>query len=137
MKENSSDVVDIPKCLLHDKWYEILYNEIKTYIKKSKIQIYNKQTKNGNLKYVVARVIENNIMLIVVQKYVYYNGLKQLYENLKKYFKNVSLYININNSPTNLVLTDNFKHIDGQTYLTGKICDIKFNLGVKSFYQVN
>ncbi len=137
IKQGTNIVVDIPSCLLHDKWYEVLYSEIKTYIKKSKIQIYNKQTKIGNLKYVVARVIDNSLMLIVVQKSEYYNGLKQLYTNLTKYFKSVCLYINLNTSPTNLVLTDNFKHIAGEKNLFGTICDVKFNLGVKSFYQVN
>ena len=137
IKENTNIVKDIPNCLMHEDWYQKLYIEIKQYITKSKISIYNKQTKLGNLKYVVARVIDNSIMLIVVQKDAYYNGLKQLYTNLTKYFKNVSLYININNSNTNLVLTDNFKYIDGNKFINAKLNDIKFNLGVKSFFQVN
>ena len=115
----------------------VLYNELKNYISHSKITAYNKATYQGELRYAVARCINGNLMLTLVATKNIYNGLKQLYTSLLKYFKNVSLYININTTKTSAVFSDNFIHKFGKTTIQGNMCGIDFELSPKSFLQVN
>ena len=137
IKEGSSEVTEIPNCLMHEKWFQILYSELKNYISHSKIQAYNKHTHQGELRYAVARCLDNNLMLTLVTTKSIYNGLKQFYNALSKYFNNVSLYININSTKTSAVFSNNFIHKFGTKTLQGNMCGINFELSPKSFLQIN
>ncbi len=137
IQENSSKVTEIPKCLIHDSWFEIVYEEIKTYIKHSKIKAYSKQTEEGELRYVVVRHLDGELLITLVATKDIFNGLKQLYLALKQKFKNVCLYININTTKTSAVLSNQFIHKFGGKTIQGTMCGIKFNISPKSFLQVN
>lgn len=137
IKEHSSFVSEIPSCLIHDKWFEDLYVEIKKYIKHSKVKGFNKQTGEGELRYVVARHLDGQLLVTLVATKDIFNGLKQLYNGLKEKFKNVCLYININTTKSSAVLSNTFIHKFGDKTIQASMCGIKFNLSPKSFLQVN
>ena len=137
-EEGSNKVVDVNSCLLHPDWVEKLLIIIKTYIAKYKIRAYDTLTKQGTIRYIVARVLDNDIMLTLVTTTNNFAGREYLYAKLKEVFKNVSLYVNINKRTDKLVFdSDKFKHLLGEKYLTSTICGVKYSISPNSFLQVN
>ena len=47
------------------------------------------------------------------------------------------ILINVNNKNTNVILGEENILVDGQNYITDKLCDLEFKLSVPSFFQIN
>lgn len=136
-EEKSKKIVPISDCLMHDEWSRVLLAELKNFIKHSKIRAFNPDTLTGSLRYVVARNINNNLMVTLVVTDPMVMGLKHLYDALKEKFNEVSIYLNINTTQTSAVLSPKFIHKMGEKQISGTMNGVKFKLSPKSFYQVN
>lgn len=137
-EENSNKIVDVEKCLLHDSWVEKLIKLTREYVKKFKIEPYNKRKQTGTLKYVVARCVGQEVMVTLVVTNHKIVGCEWFFEGLKTAFKNVSFYINVNTRTDNAVFEDKkFIHKFGFKKLRGEMLGVKFELSPNSFFQVN
>ncbi len=65
-KENSHKIVSISKCFLHGDWAEKLMRVFLTYAEKFSIKAFDESTKQGTLRHLVARCIENRYCIVVV-----------------------------------------------------------------------
>lgn len=137
-EENCNKIVDVDYCLLHDVWVTKLINITKSFINTFKIVPYNKRKNEGTLKYVVARCLGNEIMVTLVVTNQAFPGKEWFYEELKKQFKNVSFYLNINTRTDNAVFEEKkFVHKFGFKKLRGEMLGVKFELSPNSFFQIN
>ena len=137
-EENSNKIVDVDDCLLHDGWVKILINITREFIKRFKISAYNKRKNVGTLKYVVARMLDKEIMVTMVTTTQAFAGKDWFYDELAKNFKNVSFYLNVNNRTDNAVFEeDGFVHKAGFKKLRGEMLGVKFELSPNSFFQIN
>lgn len=137
-EENSNRIVDVDDCLLHDVWVKQLITITREYVKKYRISAYNKRKESGTLKYVVARKLDNEIMVTIVATTPNFAGTEWYYTQLKNTFNNVSFYINVNTRTDNAVFEDKkFIHRYGFKKLRGEMLGVKFELSPNSFFQVN
>ena len=136
-RTNSHSIVDIEHCLLQKENINKLIAVFNQYLKNTKTSIYDDQTKKGILKFLVAREINNKLLISVVinaDKLTDQNALLNL---LKQNFDNFGLNLNINKLNNNVILSNQFKHIYGLQEI--EICEneIKYNINNQSFLQVN
>lgn len=136
-EENSHKPIKIEKCLIQNEKFEILIDILNNFFAENKVTSYNEKTFKGDLKFVVARIINNNLLLtFVVKNKVNYN-FKALYAEFLQYFDKVGISLNINTLKTNIILTDKLIHIIGEKYLSLNEFGFKFNIDNLSFLQVN
>lgn len=136
-EEKSKKIINIDECPLHDKWLKTLIEILRKFISDFKIKPYNNLTKTGILRYVVARFLDNNLIITLVCSNQNFAGKEVLYKKLKEHFKNVSLYLNINTRTDSAVFDEKFIHKFGDTKLSGKMLGVNFKLSPDSFFQVN
>lgn len=134
-EEGSTKVVDIDKCLHFGDWLDKLILILREYISRFKIRAY----KNGSgiLRYAHARCIDNSLQLTLVVATDNFAGRSWLYNKLKENYKEVSLYLNINHRTDRAVFDNRFKFVDGNKYLTFKLCGVDVSITPSSFLQVN
>ncbi len=136
-EEDSTRICDIKGCLLHGEWVNFLVELTRTYVKSFKITAYNKYRRSGILRYVVARKLNNSIMVTLVVTTLNFAGKDWFYDRLKEEFKNVSLYLNINRRTDSAVFDKQFIFKKGSPYLQGEMLGVKYSLSPNSFFQVN
>lgn len=137
-EEHSNKVQAVSKCLLFDDWAMKLIELTHEYIESFKIAGYNKETRTGTLRYVVARMLDNAISVTLVATTQNFPGKEIFYKKLKETFKNVSFYLNINRRTDNAVFDEKyFVHKAGSPRLKGSLMGINFELSPNSFYQTN
>lgn len=137
-EEGSGKIVDIDSCLLHADWLTKLIIILKNYVKKYKIQPYDPLTKTGTIRYAVARVVDNKIMLTLVTTTKNFAGREYLYAKLLENFKSVSFYININKRTDKLVFDENgFDFVKGDKYIESSLLGVKYLIAPNSFLQIN
>jgi len=134
--EENHHIVDIPDCLCHGGWYSLLHKIITRWVEESGNSIYMPREGRGCLRFAVARCFDNNISLTIVATKEP-NDMGKLYENLKKYFDKVALWLNLNKEKSNKVFAGEFFHVLGEKRVEGSICGIKFGLEPSSFFQTN
>ncbi len=137
-EEKSHTIVPMTNCLIEPIETSSIINDLKEMFKELNISIYNEQTNKGSIRHIMCRINnEEEIMLVIVAT----NNLKEINqiskEIIKKHPKIVSIYLNINNQKTNVVLGKEFKLIEGQAFITETINNLKFNVHPNSFLQVN
>lgn len=133
----TKNIIDIDSCLLFDDWAQKLAGIVKKWVIDFKIIPYDRITRAGTIKYVVARNFKNNLMLTLVATSQNFAGKEQLYKELKKNFGDVSLWLNINKRTDSAVFGDTFLHKYGEQKLDAVLCGIKFKLSPNSFAQTN
>jgi len=137
-EEHSNKVQAISKCLLFDDWAIKLIELVKEYVSSFKIEGYNKDTRKGTLRYVVARMLDNAISVTLVATTQNFPGKEIFFKKLKENFKNVSFYLNINRRTDNAVFDEKyFVHKGGSPRLKGSMMGVNSELSPNSFYQTN
>ncbi len=137
-EENSNRVVDVQSCLLNGSWADVIIQITKQFVKRFRVKPFSKKTQKGVLRYVVARQIDQAVLVTLVATTNELNGLEWYFMELTKHFKAAGLYLNINNRTDNAVFDDGgFQHLFGLTTLTGKMLNVQFRLSPNSFFQVN
>ncbi len=137
---HSHRIVDCSNCLLHPKEFNKIVDAIKWWIKELNISIYDEQSHSGLLRHIYLRYAEitGEIMVCLVVNGESIPFEKELVNYLRKLSLNiVSIYLNINTKKTNVILGKEFKLIWGKEKITDFLCDLKFEISPRSFYQVN
>ena len=134
---SSHNIVDIDDCLLQKEMISNLIKVFNLYLSLTKNTIYNDDTKTGLLKSLVAREIENQLLITVVINGDELNDTNILLDLLKQNFTHFGLSLNINKLKNNVILTDNFIDVYGENKIKVKENDIEYFISNQSFLQVN
>ena len=133
----SHNITSIDKCVISNHYANDVIEFIRKYVSVMNIPIYDETTHKGILRTVMIRNNLHNEMMVVlvVTKYIDISGLINY---LKEGFKRVkSVYLNINNQKTNVMLSHDYVHIYGEEFLVEEILGLKFKVSAASFMQVN
>lgn len=136
-RKNSHSTLEVEDCIITEAWNKTLISVINEYIEKSRISIYNETTKQGSLKHIVARNINNSILITLVLNDDDLTHKDILIDLLSRNFSRFGLNININKLHNNVILSDTWKHIYGLKELTANEEGITYPVSNASFYQVN
>lgn len=134
---SSHSIIDIEHCMLQKDNINKLINVFNRYLEISKNTIYNEATKLGLLKHLVAREIDNSLLITVVINGEKLDDENLLIDLLKQNFDNFGLSININKLKNNVILGSEFKNLYGPENLQLEENDIKYQINNQSFLQIN
>lgn len=138
-KKMTHEIIPTDYCLIQHENSDKIIKIIKEIIKKYKIEIYNEKTHKGILRHIMVRssFAFDEIMVVLVCKSMP-NNIEGIKNDLIKKLPNLeSLYVNINDKKTNVILGDKDILLWGNSTIKDKIDNLLFEISPRSFFQVN
>ena len=136
-QKESHEIVSIDNCLISDDLTNNIINYISRYLNIFHISIYDELSHTGLFKEVMVRHTKLNEYMVVLVTTADYD-FTNLVEYLAKDFPDIkSIFLNINDKKTNVVLSNEFKLLYGKETILEDILGLKFNVSPSSFLQVN
>lgn len=136
--ENSHRVIPIDDCPINPTWTKDIIFSFKKFFFEFNIKGYNYQTNTGFAREIVVKQVNNSLIITLVTTSKIIKGKERLIEILKENLSyNFSLYINVNNTTSNVIFGNEFYLLFGEPEYIGEMNGIKYPIGVRSFMQVN
>ncbi len=136
-QKGSHFVVDMDDCLLGGKWSQKLTQIFRNYLNQHNIPPYNEKTFTGVVRHLVARYVDEQLLVTVVSNGEFKFDLHPLIAELQKAFPKFGLFVNINTYKNNVILGKTTQHVYGIGQIVGEHFGVKFCLQPDSFFQVN
>ena len=136
-ERNTHKVVQTHGCHLGGDWAQNLVDLFAQYCNEYKIEPYNEQNFTGEVRHLVARYVDGQLLVTVVSNGEFCKNLTPFVEKLSKSFDKFGLFANINTYKNNVILGKTTKHIYGLKYIEGMHLGVKFRLRPNSFFQIN
>ena len=134
-EEDSNYICAIDSCLIHTELLEGLKNEVLDILNKYELSAYDRKTKKG-LRYLVLREIGNRAHMCLITGEETLS--KRVIDELNDIKEIVSIYQCVNTSKNSVnIFSNKMIHLAGGKHLVFKIDNLKFNLSIKSFFQLN
>lgn len=139
-EEFSHHIIPFEHCLLHDEICDRIIQSIVKMMKKFRMEPYDEDRKKGLLRHVVLRKAKttNEIMVVLVFGQKLFPGAKNFVSALTKEYPQITTVIqNINLRKTSVVLGDEERVLYGPGFIEDQLCNLRFRISSKSFYQIN
>src|SRR5574344_943676 len=132
----SHNIVNDENCLLQKKLINSLINVFNDYLLSSKISIYDDSKKDGIIKHLVARELNNQLLVTVVINADDLEDKQTLINMLKDKFDKFGLSLNINKLCNNVILTEKFVQVFGLKSI--ELCEfgVNYSINNQSFLQI-
>ena len=135
--ERSHRIVPTDSCAIHPEWAEKLIAVLKRYCAEWGVKGYDEEKKTGVLRHIVAREIGGKFLITLVCVKKSLPALPYLIEQLSRLFPVFSLYINVNDKDTNVILGKEFHLVHGSPVYEAVEQGILYEAGPQTFLQVN
>ena len=135
--ERSHRIIPVSACAIHPEWAEKLIAIVKRYMAECAVKGYDEEQKTGSLRHIVAREIAGKYIITLVTAKRNLPNLSHLIHLLNEAFHQVTLYVNFNNSDTNVIFGKEFQLVHGIGFFEGEECGIRYEAGPVTFLQVN
>lgn len=139
-EENTHKIVNFTTCYLQDKVADKIVNTIKDLMMKMRIMPYDEDKQKGLIRHVMVKRSKalNETMVIIVTSTDVFPGRSNFLKALLSANKEITTVIqNINPRKTTQVLGDKEIVLFGKGFINDVLCDKKFKISSKSFYQIN
>lgn len=140
-KPETHQVVDISTCPLHKPNINALIADLKIELESSEISPYDEESNSGDLRYLAIRsshITDELMLTFVATNDLHKIELRNIIGRLKSKGHQIqSAYLNINDKVTNVIFGDSSRRITGSDRLRESLCNISFEVGPTSFFQVN
>jgi 23S rRNA (uracil1939-C5)-methyltransferase len=133
----SHSIVPIDNCYIQEEWCKDIIDIFNEYLKKSEVSIYDETTNKGLIRHLVVRRVNEGLLITIVVNGNDLKDSKMLVDMLKCKFVNFGLNININKTNSNIILTNDYKHIYGLQDIEVEEYGVKYSINNASFMQVN
>ncbi len=137
----SHKLVPLDTCPLHRASINRLLPDLKAELEASSIQPYSELNHEGHLRYIAIRashLTEELMLTFVLTDDSMIKEIKAMILRLRqKEHILVAVYININSDRTNTIFGAENKKVLGADGLRESLCDLTFEIGPTSFFQVN
>ena len=134
----SHSIVASDECLIEPKITNKIIGFIKELIIKYNIEVYDETKNIGNIRNVMIRISSLNKIMVVIVARKQIKEFKMMAIDLNNKFSDIiSVYLNINDKNTNVVLQDDYRLLFGEEYLIENINGLLFNVHPNSFLQIN
>ena len=135
--ERSHRIVPVSACAIHPEWAEQLIAIIKRYANECAVKGYDEEKRTGALRHIVAREMGGNFIFTLVSAKRALPNLGYLKDLLGEKFHSFSLYLNFNDSDTNVIFGKEFQLIHGKRVFEVEEFGICYEAGPVTFLQVN
>ena len=136
-RKGTHEVVDLDNCLLGGLWSKRLVELFRGYLDTEGIAPYNERDFSGEVRHLVARYVDGQLLVTVVSNGEFKHDLTKFYDTLQKNFDKVGLFVNINKARNNVIVGKETRHVAGLKCIEGEQLSTKFRLQPDSFFQVN
>ena len=135
----SHNVIDIESCLIQHPLNDKIIRLIREFIKEENISVYNETTGKGLIRHIVTRIgyVTKEVLICIVINGKSIPKKERLIKKLSEVEGLKGIVLNINTKNTNVILSRETKVLWGQGFITDYIGDVKFEISINSFYQVN
>lgn len=134
---NTHKVVDTCGCMLGGEWSRDLVDIFRRYCNSVGVVPYDEKTFTGEVRHLVARYVNSQLLVTVVSNGCYKRDLRPLADAISKRFSQFGLFVNINTQHNNVIMGKTTQHVCGLQYIEGEHLGVKFRLRPNSFFQVN
>lgn len=137
---NSHRVVPVERCMIENQKADEIIGSIRQLAKSFKIKIYDEDTGYGLLRHVLVRVGHHSgqIMVVLVLASPVMPSKNNFVKALLKLHPEITtIVVNVNDKRTSMILGEKEKPIYGKGYIEDTLCELKFRISPKSFYQIN
>ena len=138
--KNTHNIIDIENCIIQDPIADKIVITIKKIMKKYKMQPYNEDTREGLLRHVLIRTgfSTGQVMVVLVTSNSPFHGKQNFIKLLRKAHPEITtMILNINGKNTSMILGEIESIMYGRGFIEDVICQMKFRISSKSFYQIN
>ena len=140
-QSSSHNIVLVDECMLEDKTADKIITDIrKILLPEFRLTAYNEDTGKGFLRHVLVKrgFATNEVMVVLVTGTRVFPKKDEFVRELLNLHPVITTVIwNINGSKTSLVLGDKEEVLYGSGYIEDILCEKRFRISAKSFYQIN
>ncbi|NRA44200.1 MAG: 23S rRNA (uracil(1939)-C(5))-methyltransferase RlmD [Oligoflexales bacterium] len=139
-KPGTHEVVDISRCPLHIPAINQCIRYLSKLLNESSIQAWDEESKEGDLRYLVVRAAHKTgelSLTFVCTDDSRKLELKEIVKKLKETHKIHGAHLNIHPTEGNQIFGDKTLKLSGSEKLRESLCDLKFEISPRSFFQVN
>ena len=135
----SHRLCDAVDCPLQNPVFPPIVKTVLAFCNENGISPYNEETHTGLLRHIYLRAsVLGEVMLTLVVKEASLPKQKELLSLLlDKHPEIKGVYLNINADKTNVICTNDYRHLWGDTSLYDTLCGVRLAISPASFYQVN
>lgn len=138
--QNSHELIDIDKCVVHCDLGEKTFHAVKKIIKNSSLEPYNASTNTGNLRYLLIKsaVKTQEVLVILVTARKEPECLEAIANEIMDSCPAVKGVVqNINGNPGNRILGKEINILKGSSFIEEDMNGLYFKISSTSFFQVN
>lgn len=139
-KQNTHEIIPTKECMIEDKRAASILWDIKELLKEYKIPIYNEDSGNGILRYVLIRTSYHydELMVVLITSQMNFPGQRNFVDALLKKHPEITTVVeNVNSRHTNVILGNKEKVLYGPGFIKDTILGLTFEISASSFFQVN
>ena len=139
-RQRSHDVVPGKDCVIGFREADCICQTVTSWMEKFRIPAYDPITRTGLIRHVFVRRGMNTkeIQVGIVSKEQNIPEIDYLMQSICSSCDNVkSIILNVNKSTGNTVLAGEFYTVFGNDYISDILCGLKFDLSLRSFFQIN
>lgn len=138
-KQGTHEIIPSTNCMIQNELNNKLAKFTESFINKYKLTAYDEKTHKGTFRHIVGRVgNENKLMAVIVtatKELPHKNEwIKELIEEIPNV---VSIYHNVQDKKSNVILGKNIELLWGKPTLIASIGKLSFEVSPHSFFQVN
>ncbi len=138
--EYSHRIIPIKNCLMHEEKVNTFIEDIKTIVKKCRVSIFDEDRRTGFLRHILIRraVETDQTMLVIVGAEKIFKAKSAFLKEVKHRYPEIDTVVfNYNPRKTSVVLGTQEQVILGKGYIEDVLCDKRFSISSRSFYQIN
>ena len=135
--ERSHRIIPINSCAIHPEWADKLIAIVKRYMTECAVKGYDEVTKKGALRHIVAREIGGKYIVTLVTAKRNLPSLSHFVGLLCEVFPMVTVYLNYNDTDTNVIFGKEFQLVHGTGVFEAEEQGIRYEAGPVTFLQVN
>ncbi len=139
-ERDTHNVVPLTECVIQPRISTDIINFVRNLCNEYNIKGYNEINQTGLIRHTLVRMnndlSEIMVVLVALDKKIPYQ--EEIVAKLTKRYPAIkSIIININKQKNNTILGEECITIYGKDTISDTLCGLKFEIGPKSFYQVN
>ncbi len=139
-KRKSHEVFEVDENILNSKLGNKIIKELKKFLNKNKISVYDENTHRGILRNIMIRTNSNNeamVVLIINSNKITENIKRVLLKLRDSVLEIKSIYVSLNPKKTNTVIGEKNILIYGEKSIKENLNGIEFHISPTSFFQIN
>ena len=139
-QSSSHRIVPVDDCKLEDETADKIIVDIRNLLPRFKLTVFNENTGKGFLRHILIRraFATGEVMVVLVTGSNLFPKKNQFINELLRQHPEITTIVqNINSAYTSLVLGDREIVLYGNGYIEDVLCENRFRISPKSFYQIN